>query len=110
MLANTPIVMKRTHQMGSYDYLFQPNGIKCFTDRSKAVLLLWIFYVFSVLCLLCLCACLFIYLYMYGLKLDLDYVFFSLFNIVFDIFVVAGDGAADSVHILFSLSFKVKPD
>ena len=47
---------------------------------------------------------------MYGLKLDLDYVFFSLFNIVFDIFVVAGDGAADSVHILFSLSFKVKPD
>ena len=32
-----------------------------FTDRSKAVLLLWIFYFFcSVLCLLCLCACLFI--------------------------------------------------
>ena len=31
------------------------------TDRSKAVLLLWIFYVFcSVLCLLCLCARLFI--------------------------------------------------
>ena len=28
-----------------------------FTDRSKAVLLLWVFYVlFSVLCLLCLCA------------------------------------------------------
>ena len=32
-----------------------------FTDRSKAVLLLWIFYAFfSVLCLLCLCARLFI--------------------------------------------------
>ena len=31
--------------------------VKYFTDRSKAVLLLWIFYVFfSVLCLLCLCA------------------------------------------------------
>ena len=30
------------------------------TDRSKAVLLLWIFYVFSVLCLLCLCTRLFI--------------------------------------------------
>ena len=29
--------------------------VKYFTDRSKAVLLLWIFYVFSVLCLLCLC-------------------------------------------------------
>ena len=34
--------------------------VKIFTDRSKAVLLLWIFYVFSVLCLLCLCARLFI--------------------------------------------------
>ena len=34
---------------------------KYFTDRSKAVLLLWIFYVFcSVLCLLCLCTRLFI--------------------------------------------------
>ena len=31
-----------------------------FTDRSKAVLLLWIFYVFSVLCLLCLCERLFV--------------------------------------------------
>ena len=31
--------------------------VKYFTDRSSAVLLLWIFYVFfSVLCLLCLCA------------------------------------------------------
>ena len=30
---------------------FKP--VKYFTDRSKAVLLLWIFYVFSVLCLLC---------------------------------------------------------
>ena len=35
--------------------------VKDFTDRSKAVLLLWIFYVFfSVLCLLCLCMRLFI--------------------------------------------------
>ena len=34
--------------------------VKKFTDRSKAVLLLWIFYgFFSVLCLLCLCARLF---------------------------------------------------
>ena len=30
--------------------------VKYFTDSSKAVLLLWIFYVFSVLCLLCNCA------------------------------------------------------
>ena len=29
--------------------------VKYFTNRSKAVLLLWIFYVFSVMCLLCLC-------------------------------------------------------
>ena len=34
--------------------------VKCFTDRSKMVLLLWIFYVFSVLGLLCLCMRLFI--------------------------------------------------
>ena len=37
--------------------------VKYFTDRSKAVLLLWIFYVlmlFPALCLLCLCARLFI--------------------------------------------------
>ena len=35
--------------------------VKYFTDRSKAVLILWIFYVFfSVLRLLCLCARLFI--------------------------------------------------
>ena len=34
--------------------------VKYFTDRSKAVLLLWIFYVFSVLCLLYLCERLFI--------------------------------------------------
>ena len=34
---------------------FKPSS-KIFTDRSKAILLLWIFYVFSVLCLLCLCA------------------------------------------------------
>ena len=32
--------------------------VKYFTDRSKVVFLLWIF--FSVFCLLCLCACLFI--------------------------------------------------
>ena len=32
-----------------------------FTDRSKAVLLLWIFYCFSILCLLYLCMRLFIY-------------------------------------------------
>ena len=31
-----------------------------FTDRSKAVLLSWIFFVFVVLCLLCLCSRLFI--------------------------------------------------
>ena len=46
------------------NHLCQQQGIwapvKYFTDRSKAVLLLWIFYVFSVLCLLCLCARLFI--------------------------------------------------
>ena len=36
------------------------HPVKYFTDRSKAVLLLWIFFVFSVLCLLCLCARLFI--------------------------------------------------
>ena len=35
--------------------------VKYLTDRSKVMLLLWIFYVFSVLCLLCLCARLFIY-------------------------------------------------
>ena len=37
-----------------------PPPVNFFTDRSKTVLLLWIFYVFSVLCLLCLCARLFI--------------------------------------------------
>ena len=36
------------------------SPVKYFTDRSKAVHLLWIFYVFSALCLLCLCARLFI--------------------------------------------------
>ena len=35
-------------------------AVKYFTDRSKAVLLLCIFYAFTVLCLLCLCARLFI--------------------------------------------------
>ena len=40
--------------------LVKPSS-KIFYDRSKAVLLLWIFYVFfSVLCLLCLCARLFL--------------------------------------------------
>ena len=34
--------------------------VKYFTDRSKVILLLWIVYVFSVLCLLYLCARLFI--------------------------------------------------
>ena len=38
---------------------FKPSS-KISTDHSKAVLLLWIFYVFSVLYLLCLCVCLFI--------------------------------------------------
>ena len=33
--------------------------VKYFTDRSKVVLLLWIFNVFSVLCLPCLCTRLF---------------------------------------------------
>ena len=36
------------------------RSVKYFTDRSKAVLLLWIFYACSVLCLLYLCARLFI--------------------------------------------------
>ena len=35
--------------------------VKYFNDRSRVVLFLWIFYVFSVLCLLCLCAGLFIF-------------------------------------------------
>ena len=34
--------------------------VKYFTDRSKAVLLLWIFYICSVMCLLCLCSRLFL--------------------------------------------------
>ena len=34
--------------------------VKYLTDHSKGVLLLWIFYFFTGLCLLCLCACLFI--------------------------------------------------
>ena len=38
---------------------------KYFTDRSKAVLLLWIFYVFSVLYLLCLCVHLLVVSYGY---------------------------------------------
>ena len=34
--------------------------VKYFTDHSKAVLLLWIMYMLSAMCLLCLCAHLFI--------------------------------------------------
>ena len=34
--------------------------VKYFTDRSSSVLLLWVYSVFSVLCLLCICARLFI--------------------------------------------------
>ena len=34
--------------------------VKYFTDRTKAVLLLWMIHVISVLCLLCFRACLFI--------------------------------------------------
>ena len=36
------------------------SPVKYFTNHSKADFLLWIFYVFSVLCLLCLCERLFI--------------------------------------------------
>ena len=36
------------------------HPVKYFTDSSKAVLLVLMFYVFTVLCLLCLCARLFI--------------------------------------------------
>ena len=36
------------------------SPVKYFTDRSKVVFRLWIFYVFSVLFLLCLRVCLFI--------------------------------------------------
>ena len=39
---------------------FKPSSKIFFSDRSKAVLLLWIFYICSVLCLLCLCVRLFI--------------------------------------------------
>ena len=39
---------------------FLAPPVKYFTDLSKVVLLLWIIYVFSVLCLLCFCARLFI--------------------------------------------------
>ena len=42
-----------------YKYALTPL-VKHFTDRSIGVLLLWIFYVFSFLCLLCLCTRLFI--------------------------------------------------
>ena len=44
--------------LSSADVLCKPP-VKYFTDRPKAVLLLWIFYVFSVFRLLCLCARLF---------------------------------------------------
>ena len=40
----------RTHEDKDKEALSPP--VKYFTDRSKTVLLLWIFYVFSVLCLL----------------------------------------------------------
>ena len=50
--SETPIIWRRETGLSP--------PVKYFTDRSKAVLLLWIFYVFSVLCLLCLCARLFI--------------------------------------------------
>ena len=45
--------------LSSADVLCKQFGrppVKYFTDRPKAVLLLWIFYVFSVFRLLCLCA------------------------------------------------------
>ena len=42
----------------SYTGLSPP--VKYFTDRSKVLLLLWICYVFSLLCVLCLCERLFI--------------------------------------------------
>ena len=48
--------------LSSADVLCKQFGrppVKYFTDRPKAVLLLWIFYVFSVFRLLCLCAGLF---------------------------------------------------
>ena len=48
--------------LSSADVLCKQFGrppVKYFTDRPKAVLLLWIFYVFSVFHLLCLCARLF---------------------------------------------------
>ena len=48
--------------LSSADVLCKQFGrppVKYFTDRPKAVLLLWIFYVFSVFRLLCLCARLF---------------------------------------------------
>ena len=38
---------------------FGRHPVKYYTDHSKAVLLLWIFYVFSVFRLLCLCSRLF---------------------------------------------------
>ena len=41
--------------------LVKSPPVKYLTDCSKAVLLLWIIYVFSVLCLLCICARLFIF-------------------------------------------------
>ena len=46
-------------EVGAVKQVLSPP-VKYSRDRSKAVLLLWIFYVFSILCLLCLCAHLFI--------------------------------------------------
>ena len=52
----------RDHSKMELSYTGLSPPVKYFTDRSKVVLLLWIFYVFfSVLCMLCLCECLFIW-------------------------------------------------
>ena len=47
-------------EVGAHWNRFKPSSKIFFTDRSKAVLLLWIIYVISVLFLLCFRACLFI--------------------------------------------------
>ena len=69
----------------------------------------------DLLCFLCLvfamplCASVYLLIHV-RLKLDLDYVFFFLSLLFYLTFCCSGDGAADSAHILFSLSFNVKPD
>ena len=58
---NIPIkinICRNQNKIGCETGLSPP--VKLFTDRFEAVLLLLIFYVFSVLCLLCLCVRLFI--------------------------------------------------